>query len=240
MTNQKALVLTSGGIDSTTCLAWAVRDLGAENVLALSMFYGQKHQRELQAAADVAKWYQVKHLQLDLSNIFQFSDNALLQGSAKAIPHTDYAEQLATGDGPVSTYVPFRNGVFISVAASVAIAHGCNRLYYGAHADDAAGFAYPDCSEAFNHAMAEAIKQGTCGQLKLIAPFVQDNKAGVIAHGLHFGVPYHLTWSCYEGGAEPCGECGTCRDRQEAFRINGVEDPLAYPQKPTNNGDETK
>ncbi len=124
MTNQKALVLTSGGIDSTTCLAWAVRDLGAENVLALSMFYGQKHQRELQAAADVAKWYQVKHLQLDLSNIFQFSDNALLQGSAKAIPHTDYAEQLATGDGPVSTYVPFRNGVFISVAASVAIAHG--------------------------------------------------------------------------------------------------------------------
>ena len=110
MTNQKALVLTSGGIDSTTCLAWAVRDLGAENVLALSMFYGQKHQRGLQAAADVAKWYQVKHLQLDLSNIFQFSDNALLQGSAKAIPHTDYAEQLATGDGPVSTYVPFRNG----------------------------------------------------------------------------------------------------------------------------------
>lgn len=231
MTNTKALVLTSGGIDSTTCLAWAVRDLGAENVIALSLFYGQKHQRELQAAEDVAKWYKVEHLQLDLSSVFRFSDNALLQGSAKAIPHTEYAEQLAESDGPVSTYVPFRNGLFISAAASVAIDRGCTRLYYGAHADDAAGAAYPDCSVAFNQAMAEAIRQGSGGQLQLIAPFVQENKAGVIAHGLRLGVPYRLTWSCYEGGDQPCGLCGTCRDRQEAFRINGVEDPLVYPQQ---------
>ncbi len=226
----KALVLASGGVDSTTCLALAVQQYGAENVLALSLFYGQKHYKELQAAQQVAAYYQTQHLQLDLSDIFKFGDNALLANSAQEIPKTSYADQLEQQNGPVNTYVPFRNGLFISAAASIAIAQDCSLLYYGAHRDDAAGAAYPDCSEEFQQAMAEAIWQGSGGQLRLEAPFIQDTKAGVVARGLALQVPYQLTWSCYVGQELPCGLCGTCRDRLAAFRQNGVDDPLIYPQ----------
>ncbi len=226
----KALVLASGGVDSTTCLALAVQQYGAENVLALSLFYGQKHYKELQAAQQVAAYYQTQHLQLDLSDIFKFGDNALLANSAQEIPKTSYADQLEQQNGPVNTYVPFRNGLFISAAASIAIAQDCSLLYYGAHRDDAAGAAYPDCSEEFQQAMAEAIWQGSGGQLRLEAPFIQDTKAGVVARGLALQVPYQLTWSCYVGQELPCGICGTCRDRLAAFRQNGVDDPLIYPQ----------
>ena len=225
----KALVLASGGVDSTTCLALAVQQYGAENVLTLSLFYGQKHQKELQAAQQVAAYYQTRHLQLDLSAIFQFGDNALMAGSAQEIPKTSYAEQLKQQSGPVCTYVPFRNGLFISAAASIALAEGCGLLYYGAHRDDAAGAAYPDCSEDFQQAMAEAIWQGSGGQLRLAAPFVHSTKAGVVARGLALKVPYQLTWSCYEGAEQPCGLCGTCRDRIAAFQQNGADDPLIYP-----------
>ncbi len=226
----KALVLASGGVDSTTCLALAVQQYGAENVLALSLFYGQKHYKELQAAQQVAAYYQTQHLQLDLSDIFKFGDNALLANSAQEIPKTSYADQLEQQNGPVNTYVPFRNGLFISAAASIAIAQDCSLLYYGAHRDDAAGAAYPDCSEEFQQAMAEAIWQGSGGLLRLEAPFIQDTKASVVARGLALQVPYQLTWSCYVGQELPCGLCGTCRDRLAAFHQNGVDDPLIYPQ----------
>ena len=226
----KALVLASGGVDSTTCLALAVQQYGAENVLALSLFYGQKHYKELQAAQQVAAYYQTQHLQLDLSDIFKFGDNALLANSAQEIPKTSYADQLEQQNGPVNTYVPFRNGLFISAAASIAIAQDCSLLYYGAPRDDAAGAAYPDCSEEFQQAMAEAIWQGSGGLLRLEAPFIQDTKASVVARGLALQVPYQLTWSCYVGQELPCGLCGTCRDRLAAFHQNGVDDPLIYPQ----------
>ena len=124
----KALVLASGGVDSTTCLALAVQQYGAENVLALSLFYGQKHHKELQAAQQVVDYYQTQHLKLDLSDIFKFGDNALLANSAQEIPKTSYADQLEQQNGPVNTYVPFRNGLFISAAASIAIARDCSLL----------------------------------------------------------------------------------------------------------------
>ena len=98
-------------------------------------------------------------------------------------------------------------------------------IYYGAHADDAAGNAYPDCSSAFHNAINEAIYQGSGGQLKVEAPFVSCTKAEVVKTGLELNVPYELTWSCYEGDEKPCGVCGTCIDRAEAFRLNGVKDP---------------
>lgn len=228
----KVLVLSSGGVDSTTCLARAVAEHGAANVLALSLFYGQKHSRELAAARAVAAYYQVRHIELDLSAVFAHSDCALLSQNDAAIPHIAYAEQLAERAGsPVTTYVPFRNGLFIAAAASIADSEGCAVIYYGAHRDDAAGNAYPDCSEAFYAAMNRAISEGTGGAVRLAAPFIDSNKAGVVAEGLRLGVPYELTWSCYEGGELPCGVCGTCRDRIAAFRQNGVADPLQYANK---------
>jgi len=223
----KALVLSSGGLDSTTCLALAVGKHGKENVIALSVFYGQKHDKEMQAAEKVAAHYGVVHKTLDLAEIFKDSDCSLLQGSDKEIPKESYGEQLQKTDGkPVSTYVPFRNGLFLSCAASIALSNGCETIYYGAHSDDAAGSAYPDCSPAFNKAMNEAIFLGSGNALRISAPFVNMTKADVVKLGTALGVPYELTWSCYEGGEKPCGKCGTCIDRKRAFEINNLIDPL--------------
>lgn len=223
----KAMVLSSGGVDSTTALGLAVSKYGKENVIALSISYGQKHDKEIQAAIAVSEYYGVEHLFLDLAEIFQYSDCTLLKQSDKEIPLESYAEQIkeTKGNKPVSTYVPFRNGLFLSSAASIALSKGCSVIYYGAHADDSAGFAYPDCSPVFNEAMNKAIYEGSGHQLTIEAPFVDMNKAGVVKMGLELGVPYELTWSCYEGGDEPCGKCGTCIDRAAAFAANGVEDP---------------
>lgn len=222
----KALVLCSGGVDSATCLALAVKEYGADEVLALSVRYGQKHAKETEAAEKVAAYYHVRLQHLDLSAIFEGSDCSLLQGSGEEIPKESYSEQLSHTDGnPVSTYVPFRNGLFLSAAASVALSHGCSVIYYGAHSDDAAGNAYPDCSQEFNENINRAIYIGSGKQLRVEAPFIGKNKAQVVAQGLSLGVPYALTWSCYEGGDRPCGLCGTCRDRAAAFSANGVQDP---------------
>lgn len=222
----KAMVLSSGGIDSTTCLGIAVEQYGRQNVMALSVSYGQKHDRELMASENVAEYYGVEHLSLDLEKIFVYSDSSLLKHSGRGIPEEEYVEQLKKTDGkPVSTYVPFRNGLFLSSAASIALSKGCSVIYYGAHADDAAGNAYPDCSMEFHRAISEAIYIGSGKQLRVEAPFVDMTKAGVVKKGLELDVPYRLTWSCYEGKDKPCGVCGTCLDRAEAFRLNGVKDP---------------
>ncbi len=223
----KALVLFSGGVDSTTCLAIAVKKYGAGEVLALSISYGQKHSREIQAADDIAEFYGVEHKILDLSVLFEGSDCSLLVGSDKEIPKESYAEQLKKTDGnPVSTYVPFRNGLFLASAASIALSRGCSEIYYGAHSDDAAGNAYPDCSKEFNDAINRAIFLGSGNELQVIAPFIGMNKAEVVKTGIELDVPYEKTWSCYEGGEKPCGVCGTCRDRIAAFEANGMTDPL--------------
>ncbi len=223
----RVLVLSSGGVDSTTCLGMAVKEYGRENVVALSIYYGQKHDKEIKAADDVAKYYNVEHIKLDLSKMFEYSDCSLLSHSDKDIPKESYAEQIMKTEGtPVSTYVPFRNGLFIASAASIALSKGCSKIMYGAHADDSAGNAYPDCSKAFNDAMNTAVYEGSGKQLSIEAPFVGMNKAGVVKLGLEIGVPYELTWSCYEGNDEPCGKCGTCIDRIAAFEANDVKDPI--------------
>ncbi len=225
----KALVLFSGGIDSTTCLALAIEKYGVENVTALSISYGQKHTKEIEASNKIASYYGVEHLYLDLAKIFEYSDCSLLSHSDQEIPEESYAEQLEKTDGkPVSTYVPFRNGLFLSSAASIALSKDCSVIYYGAHSDDAAGSAYPDCSDVFNKAMSDAIYLGSGNQLKIEAPFVNCTKAEVVKTGLSLNVPYELTWSCYEGGEKPCGKCGTCLDRLTAFEKNGVTDPISY------------
>lgn len=223
----KSLVLLSGGVDSTTCLAVAVNKYGKENVLTLSVVYGQKHDKEIISAENIAAYYGVRLLKLDLAKIFEGSDCSLLKSSESEIPKESYAAQLESTDGsPVSTYVPFRNGLFLSAAASIALSNGCKDIYYGAHSDDAAGNAYPDCSKEFNEAINTAIYIGSGNQLKVKAPFVGMKKADVVKKGLALEVPYELTWSCYEGNEAPCGMCGTCRDRIAAFEANGVTDPL--------------
>ena len=128
-------------------------------------------------------------------------------------------------------YVPFRNGLMLSAGAALAQSlfpeEKCE-IWIGAHADDAAGNAYADCSVGFNNAMDQAINIGTYGLVSLRAPLNRWNKAQVVAKGLELKVPYELTWSCYDGGEKACGECGTCIDRKAAFEANGVKDPIEY------------
>ena len=225
---QKALVLSSGGIDSTTCLAVAISELGAENVSAVSIYYGQRHRVELEAAAAVAEYYGIRKYEFDLSGIMRFSDCALLAGSSQEIGSGSYAEQIDENGCKIATYVPFRNGLMLSAAASLAQSiyakDDCD-LYLGAHADDAAGNAYADCSVPFLEHIGQAIAIGTYNQVRLATPFAECNKAAVVKRGLELGAPYHLTWSCYLGGTRPCGKCATCRDRAAAFAANGVADP---------------
>lgn len=230
----KAIVLSSGGVDSTTCLGLAVYELDAANVASVSMFYGQKHKKELEAARKLAEYYNVQHYELDLSVVFAQSNCSLLSHSTQEVPEGDYADQIDRSEnGMVATFVPFRNGMFLSAAASLAVSLFPNEevyIYIGAHADDAAGNAYADCSENFIDSMNDAIYLGTYGKVSIKAPFANSNKAEVVAKGLELKVPYQYTWSCYKGGDKPCGKCGTCIDRAKAFEANGVTDPAINPE----------
>lgn len=222
----KKIVLLSGGIDSTTCLAIALDNADPEDVLAVNVYYGQLHKKEMEAARNVARHYGVQIIEINLADIFQLSDCPLLEWSSKQVPTGTYFEQQkSSGRNPVATYVPFRNGLMLSAAASIAVSIGATEIYYGAHADDAAGNAYPDCSVEFTERINEAIKEGTANKTCVVAPLIRLNKTQVVAEGLKRNAPYNLTWSCYNGGEKPCGKCGTCLDRERAFRENGVKDP---------------
>lgn len=229
----KALVLNSGGVDSTTCVALAIQKYGSENVITASLYYGQKHDKELECARKIAEYYKVKHIEEDISNVMKYAkDVCTLVKGGNEIEHKSYVEQIKeNGEGRVATYVPFRNGLFLSIATAYAdsVFPGEEvEIYYGAHADDAAGQAYADCSPEFAKAMDEAINIGTYGKIHINRPLINMNKAEVVKTGLSLNVPYELTWSCYEGEDKACGTCATCIDRLKAFKLNGVEDPIEY------------
>lgn len=225
----KTLVLLSGGIDSTTCLAMSVRAYGPENVEAVSFSYGQKHVKELECAQAIAAYYKVKHTVLTVdSQVFAASSSTLIQGHGEMNHGKTYAEIQSESPGEVDTYVPFRNGLMLSQAAALAYSIGAYKIIYGAHSDDAAGGAYPDCTPEFYKAMNEAIFQGTGQKVRLDAPLLALNKAQVVKHGLELNAPYHLTRSCYEEDGLSCGTCATCLDRLEAFKVNNKLDPIPY------------
>ena len=221
---EKALVLLSGGLDSAVTLALAISRFGKDNVQGLSIYYGQRHNKELECAKKLAAHYGVSTKELDLSSLFYDRNCSLLQDSKQNVPSGSYAE--LHQDKPISTYVPFRNGLFLSVAASLALQEGCSIIYYGIHADEGAGNAYPDTSLAFHQAMQASIAEGSGHQLRLEAPFVSNSKAEIVKKGMELNVPFELTWSCYNDQDHPCMHCPTCIDRQKAFEANGIKDPL--------------
>ena len=232
MKHIKAVVLLSGGVDSCTTLAIALSTHNKEDVVTVSVAYGQKHSRELECAQKVSEYYGVRHEVIDLSQIFKYSNCSLLQQSDKEVPEGSYAEQIdKTDSGIVSTYVPYRNGLMLSAVASLGMSifpYDEIVIYLGNHADDVAGNAYPDCSEEFSDAIAKAIYVGSGKQVTVATPLVNMNKAEVVAEGLKLGAPFELTTSCYNGKNHACGVCGTCVDRYLAFKANGVIDPIPY------------
>ena len=222
-----AAVLHSGGVDSTTALAGAIKNHGAENVLAIGVDYGQRHKAaELEAARKITESLEVEQKVLDLSGMVGIGG---LTDKTLVIPEKSYEE---LGEGVSPTYVPFRNGLLIAAAASIADgmagADGHYAIVYGAHAEDAAGSAYPDCSDRFVRHMHDAVAIASYGRGRVHAPYLHALKSDIIKTGMRLKVPYELTWSCYEGREKHCGVCPTCRARKQAFADAGVTDPTDY------------
>ena len=225
----KAFVLHSGGIDSSTCLYKAIEDCGQENVLGISLFYGQRHKKEIEHAADICQIAGVRHGTLKTAEM----PESMLTNPEKEIPRVSYGD-LPEGKSP--TYVPFRNGQLLSQVAGVAVASlepgEKGIVYFGAHAEDAANWAYADCTPEFIGAMANAIFVGTYSQVRLATPLEWLTKPEIITLGSRLGVPWEHTWSCYKGERLHCGTCPTCRSRREGFYIAGLKDPTEYEVTP--------
>lgn len=215
----KTLVLLSGGVDSVTALHWAQREHTV--VGAISFRYGNNHaEQELACARWQAQALGVPYHEIDLSSLAPHLASALLSG-AEAIPTGAYDEQ-----NMQQTVVPFRNGIFLAVAAGVAESCGAGGIVIAAHAGDHA--LYPDCREEFMQAMAGAISSGTYAGLQVLRPFISMSKGEIVSLGAQLGVDFAHTYSCYCGAAAHCGRCGTCRERQQAFRDAGLADPTLY------------
>jgi len=219
----KALILLSGGLDSTTCAAIAVEELGQSHVRGVSFVYGQKHDKEVESAGAVAEFYNMRHEIIQLPNVFEGFGSTLIDGGLSN-PTVPYDEL----EGVSPTYVPFRNGILASYAAAVALTRGTDYVYFGAHAEDAANWAYPDCTPEFIGNMASAIYVGTYFKVRLVTPLQWMDKKDVVQRGLYLDAPYHLTWSCYNGGEVACGVCPTCRSRRGAFKHWSARDPIPY------------
>ena len=229
---KKCLVLNSGGLDSSVCTSYAVKTYGKENVVTASLFYGQAHARELESARKIAEFYGLEHIEKDISEAMSHAKAvcSLMQGSEIQMNDISYAEQIEKFGKP-NTEVPMRNGIFLVLAASVAMSTFPEQecvIIYGAHADDAAGNAYPDCSVEFADTADKLIQIGSRGLVSLERPLINLNKAGVVKLGIELGTPFNMTWSCYHGRACACSVCGTCRDRIAAFRANNMIDPIEY------------
>lgn len=231
----KSVVLFSGGIDSATVLALALEE--CDSVLAVSAKYGSMHQdAEGQAATNVVDWYKtagydVELLKIELPNVFGGAGSALMNDAE--MPHLTYQE-IAEGKGPSPTVVPFRNANLLSIATAIAVVRKASLVYAGMHAEDARGFAYPDCTPMFLGPFAACIYVGTYHEVQLKVPFQWLMKADIIAKAYELGVPAHLTWSCYDpvnnsdGVLLHCGECPTCVERIQAFQTNQLVDPVKY------------
>lgn len=221
--SEKAVVILSGGLDSTTCMGIAA-DKGYE-IYAITFDYGQRHRHEVEHAKRVAQFYGVKQ-----HRIVQLDFLRQIGGSALTDPNLKVPTEGVTDDIPV-TYVPARNLIFLSLATSYAEVVGARTIFIGVSAVDYSG--YPDCRPEFIEAMNETIRRGTKTSqqerpIVIEAPLVHLSKADTIRLGTRLGVPYHLTTSCYQGQSPACGVCDSCRLRLKGFAEAGVEDPIPY------------
>jgi 7-cyano-7-deazaguanine synthase len=220
---KKAVVLLSGGLDSTTCLSIAIKD-GYEP-FPLTFDYSQRHSKELENAVKIAEYYNLKtQRQIKIENV---------GGSALTDLNINVPDFNEKADIPI-TYVPARNIIFLSYATGYAEVIGAEALYIGVNAVDYSG--YPDCRPEFIEAFEKVIKVGTKmgvegTGIKLMTPLINLTKAEIIKLAIENKVPLHLTTSCYKGGETACGVCDSCRLRLKGFRDAGVIDPISYEKK---------
>jgi len=220
---KKAIVLLSGGLDSSTALYIAKRQ--GFDISCLVFDYGQQHKKELEAAKKIARIARCRFTVLKIA--LPWKGSSLLDKKLK-IPFFKGLRQPAVNVIP-STYVPARNTIFLSFAISYAEAIGAADIFIGANALDYSG--YPDCRpeyfKAFNRLAILATKRGTEHKdIRIQAPLGRLKKSEIVKLGLKLGVPFDLTWSCYMGGKEPCGRCDSCVFRAKGFKEARAIDPL--------------
>ncbi len=214
--NEPAVVLLSGGVDSTVLLHHVIRDLGRGPVHVLSYNYGQRHSKELDCARYQAEAAGAAvHRVIDITFMGELlrGGSALIAGGSE-VPDLEDVPEADRVQPP--TYVPNRNMMLLSMAAAYAEAHGVRDIFYGAQAQDEYG--YWDCTVAFLERINHLLELNRGERVTVHAPFVRMKKADTVRLGLSLGVDFDRTWSCYRGGDQPCGTCPTCVERDNAFR----------------------
>lgn len=216
--SEKVVVIYSGGMDSFTLLNKVLTE--NKKAYCLSFNYGQKHSKELHYAQKVCDELGLPHKIVDITAI-----NQLLLGSSLTddieIPDGHYEEESMK-----STVVPNRNMIMLSLAVGYAVSIKAEAVYYGAHGGDHA--IYPDCRPEFVKKMNEVSLIANYEAIEIRATFLHSDKIEILKTGLELGLDYSKTWTCYKGRERACGKCGACQERLEAFKLNGLEDPLPY------------
>lgn len=226
MADRHVVVVLSGGLDSTT-LAFQTRAEG-DRVTALSVDYGQRHgAQELRAATAIATAIGVPHEVVDLSPLRRLLSGSALTDDAVEVPDGHYTHQSMR-----VTVVPNRNALLLDLAVALAVARRADAVAIGAHSGDHP--IYPDCRPEFISAFQRAARLANAGflpdEFEVLAPFAGMSKTDIVRLGAGLHVPFDVTWSCYHGGDEHCGVCGTCVERREAFAEAGVPDPTSYTE----------
>jgi len=218
---KKALCIISGGMDSTLA-AYMAHAQGYE-IIAVHFNYGQRTEaKELTCFRDITKSLDVKNpYEIDLDFFKQIGASALTDASID-VPTS------GVEDGVPVTYVPFRNGIFLSIAAAIAEKEGAEAMVIGVVEEDSSG--YPDCRESYIQKMQEAINLGTKAEthIEILRPLVELSKAEIVTKALELKVPLELTWSCYKNSDKACGVCDSCRLRLNGFKLANTNDPIAY------------
>ena len=220
---EKSVVLFSGGIDSTTALYWALQK--GKRISALTFNYGQRHLVEIELARRLTARLKISHtiLRIDLS---QIGGSSLTD---PAFPLPEYKNAAQIGEGLSTTYVPFRNGIFLALAAAWAETNQTQEIVCGFHVLDSPN--YPDTREPFVRTMQKAVNSGTGAvfsgkKIRILAPFLKLSKSEIIRQGLSLGADYSYSISCYSGSEVPCMKCSSCLLRQQAWKEIGITDPL--------------
>ena len=221
MNNKKAVCILSGGMDSTVCSYIAKKD--GYDIIALHFNYGQRtQQKELESFREICKKLNVlESYEIDLPFISQIGANSLTDATLD-IPTTGL-----TNDIP-STYVPFRNGIFLSIAASIVEKENAHAMFIGVVQEDSSG--YPDCTDDFIKSMQSSILKGTkkTTLFDIHTPLIKLTKKDIVMKAKQLNVPLELTWSCYQNSIKACGVCDSCRLRLNGFKLAKIVDPIMY------------
>lgn len=217
--NKKVVVIYSGGMDSFTVLHKAIES--GLTPYALTFDYGQRHIKEIEIAKSVCNELGINHKVIDISAI-----NQLIGGSSLTDNSIDVALGHYQEDNMLSTVVPNRNMILLSLAIGYAVSIKADQVYYGAHSGDHA--IYPDCRPEFVEKMNDVAAIANYEKTEIFSPYLNSDKIGILKDGLKMGLDYSKTWTCYNGREKACGLCGSCVERLEAFAKNGLDDPIEY------------